>query len=50
MTYDGRGCLPTEKSVFTVGERLGTATVEECADGIAESMTGAYEAAPMAAR
>ncbi|MFF7448670.1 MULTISPECIES: DUF6281 family protein [unclassified Streptomyces] len=49
VTYDGRRYLPTEKSVFTVGERLGTATVEECddtgdgvANGSAEHTTGAY--------
>ncbi|MFF5495056.1 DUF6281 family protein [Streptomyces aquilus] len=49
VTYDSRGYLPTEKSVFTVGERLGTATIEECddtpndsGDGVPESRTGAY--------
>ena len=49
VTYDGRGYLPTEKSVLTVGERLGTATVEACDDtgdgvdnGSAERRTGAY--------
>ncbi|SNX63604.1 hypothetical protein SAMN06272735_5414 [Streptomyces sp. TLI_55] len=49
VTYDSRGYLPTEKSAFTVGERLGTATIEECddtpndsGDGIPESTTGAY--------
>ncbi|MCX5331792.1 MULTISPECIES: DUF6281 family protein [unclassified Streptomyces] len=49
VTYDSRDYLPTEKSVFTVGERLGTATVGECddtpndaGDGIPESRTGAY--------
>lgn len=49
VTYDGRDYLPTEKSVFTVGGRLGTATVAECDDtpndpeaGIPESTTGAY--------
>lgn len=49
VTYDSRDYLPTEKSVFTVGERLGTATVAECddtpndsGDGIPESGTGAY--------
>ncbi|MFJ8634303.1 DUF6281 family protein [Streptomyces sp. NPDC093568] len=49
VTYDGRDYLPTEKSVFTVGERLGTATVPECDDtpndgeaGIPESTTGVY--------
>ncbi len=49
VRYDGRGYLPTEKSAFTVGERLGTATVAACDDtpddsdaGIPESTTGAY--------
>ncbi|MDN3024399.1 DUF6281 family protein [Streptomyces sp. S.PB5] len=49
VTYDGRGYLPTEKSAFTVGERLGTATVEACDDtgdgvdnGSPERRTGAY--------
>ncbi|MFC8346310.1 DUF6281 family protein [Streptomyces sp. NPDC057280] len=49
VTYDSRGYLPTAKSVFEVGERLGTATIEECddtpddsGDGIPESRTGAY--------
>ncbi|GAA4068883.1 DUF6281 family protein [Streptomyces shaanxiensis] len=49
VTYDDRDYLPTEKSDFTVGERLGTATVAECDDtpndpgvGIPESTTGAY--------
>ncbi|MFI7411341.1 DUF6281 family protein [Streptomyces sp. NPDC049627] len=49
VTYDGRDYLPTEKSVFTVGERLGTATVAECDDtpddpgvAIPQSTTGAY--------
>ncbi|MFD3842050.1 DUF6281 family protein [Streptomyces sp. NPDC058642] len=49
VTYDSRGYLPTEKSVFTVGERLGNATIAECddtpsdsGDGIPESRTGAY--------
>ncbi|MFE9024630.1 DUF6281 family protein [Streptomyces sp. NPDC007808] len=49
VTYDSRGYLPTEKSVLTVGERLGTATVAGCDDtpndsdpGIPESTTGAY--------
>ncbi|MFI6015858.1 DUF6281 family protein [Streptomyces sp. NPDC051243] len=49
VTYDSRDYLPTEKSVFTVGERLGTATVVECDDtpndpevAIPESTTGAY--------
>jgi len=49
VTYDSRGYLPTEKSVFTVGERLGTATVEACDDtgdgvdnGSAERRTNAY--------
>jgi hypothetical protein len=49
VTFDSRDYLPTEKSVFTVGERLGTAMVGECddtpndsGDGIPESRTGAY--------
>lgn len=48
VTYDSRDYLPTEKSGFTVGERLGTATVAACDDtpndpaGIPESTTGAY--------
>ncbi|PWI17666.1 hypothetical protein DI272_28505 [Streptomyces sp. Act143] len=42
VTYDNRDYLPTEKSVFTVGERLGTARVAECADDVPESRTGAY--------
>lgn len=49
VTYDGRGYLPTEKSDFTIGERLGTATVEACDDtgdgvdnGSAERRTGVY--------
>lgn len=49
VTFDSRDYLPTEKSVFTVGERLGTATVEACddtGDGVANgspgSRTGAY--------
>ncbi|MEU6381812.1 DUF6281 family protein [Streptomyces sp. NPDC046909] len=49
VTYDGRGYLPTEKSGFTVGERLGTATVEACDDtgdgvdnGSPERRTGVY--------
>ncbi|MEU5886540.1 DUF6281 family protein [Streptomyces sp. NPDC047461] len=49
VTYDGRGYLPTAESGFTVGERLGTATVEACddtGDGVDNaspgSRTGAY--------
>lgn len=49
VIFDGRDYLPTEKSDFTVGERLGTATVAECDDtpnepevAIPESRTGAY--------
>ncbi|KUL36146.1 DUF6281 family protein [Streptomyces regalis] len=49
VTYDNRGYLPTTDTDFTVGERLGTATIVECDDtpndpgvGIPESRTGAY--------
>lgn len=49
VRYDGRGYLPTEKSVFTVGERLGTVRVEPCDDtgdgvydGSGEHETNAY--------
>ncbi|MFJ7075858.1 DUF6281 family protein [Streptomyces sp. NPDC098781] len=49
VTYGTRDYLPTEKSVFRVGERLGTATVSECddtpndpGDSIPEGTTGAY--------
>ncbi|MEU6545424.1 DUF6281 family protein [Streptomyces sp. NPDC046859] len=49
VVYDGRDYLPTGKSVFTVGERLGTATVAACYDtprepgtGVAEATTGVY--------
>lgn len=49
MTYDGRDYLPTEKSGFTVGERLGTATIPPCGDvpadpaTLPEATTGVYE-------
>ncbi len=49
VVYGGRDYLPTGKSVFTVGERLGTATVAACYDtpnepgtGVAEATTGVY--------
>ncbi|MFI9802736.1 DUF6281 family protein [Streptomyces sp. NPDC052302] len=49
VTYDGRDYLPTAKSGFTVGERLGTATVAACEDtpndpetGLPEATTGVY--------
>ncbi|MES5816604.1 DUF6281 family protein [Streptomyces sp. RG80] len=49
VTYDGRSYLPTEKSVFTVGERLGNATRKKCddtpnhpGDTVPGSTTGAY--------
>ncbi|MDQ0763492.1 DUF6281 family protein [Streptomyces canus] len=49
VTFENRDYLPTEKTGFTVGERLGTATIAECDDTpgdpgvtIAEGTTGAY--------
>ncbi|MGN9759491.1 DUF6281 family protein [Streptomyces sp. SD31] len=49
VTYDNRGYLPTTDTDFTVGERLGTATIVECDDtpndpgvSIPEDRTGAY--------
>ncbi|MFF7164944.1 DUF6281 family protein [Streptomyces sp. NPDC008086] len=49
VTYDNRGYLPAADMAFTVGERLGTATIVECDDTpndpgvtIPEGSTGAY--------
>ncbi|MGV9645416.1 DUF6281 family protein [Streptomyces sp. NPDC003333] len=32
VVYDGRDYLPTDESGFTVGKRLGTATIPACGD------------------
>ncbi|MDH6568167.1 hypothetical protein M2164_003339 [Streptomyces sp. SAI-208] len=49
VTYEDRDYLPTPGENFTVGERLGTARVQECDDtpgddevAVAEGTTGAY--------
>ncbi|WP_406219411.1 DUF6281 family protein [Streptomyces canus] len=49
VTFENRDYLPTQKTGFTVGQRLGTATIAECddtpgapGDTIAEGTTGAY--------
>ncbi|WP_328780762.1 DUF6281 family protein [Streptomyces canus] len=49
VTFENRDYLPTQKTGFTVGQRLGTATIAECDDTpgdpgatIAEGTTGAY--------
>jgi len=48
VIYDGRDYLPTDESGFTVGKRLGTATVPACGDvpvdpaTLPEATTGVY--------